>query len=421
MSKARTVVAPASSRTSGDGRPGVPSRTARSSEASAAVHQLADQAPDRAARQPGLAREVGPRQRAMLVQTAHDRAQIRATHGLASQPGIESARLRQRLCSFLSNLCQTGPTARTCQARRRAGHRGPAVSRGTWPGARAGGSILATGEGTPAPAEVRRGVMSTARVAIGRMIPRPGAPWAGGSWRSPLVTVSGRMPLRWRSESRPPAIRTRRPSRDGSDGGTGRDSGPTGTRPAWPGDRRGPRPCRGGRGRDRPRRGEAMGDHAVLPAHRGPPGVVGRATLGRGAAGRDPARAAGPDRPRPQPVPHVRRDVGRLGGLRPDGDGLLRQGEAERVGRRGGQERGDQLRGLPRPDRALHQERRGGPVAVRVRERDGRAVLPARRHHDRRRHAGRARQPDRGGGHRRGARRTARTRRTGTPRRTTSR
>ena len=45
---------------------------------------------------------------------------------------------------------------------------------------------------------------------------------------------------------------------------------------------------------------------------------------------RDPARAARPDGPRPQPVPHLRRDVGRLGGLRPDRQRVHRQGEARR-------------------------------------------------------------------------------------------
>ena len=42
-------------------------------------------------------------------------------------------------------------------------------------------------------------------------------------------------------------------------------------------------------------------------------------------------------------------------------------------------QRGDQLCGLPRADVALHQGGRRRRVAVRVRRRDGRAVLPARR------------------------------------------
>ena len=87
--------------------------------------------------------------------------------------------------------------------------------------------------------------------------------------------------------------------------------------------RRRDRPGRRRGGRRGPRRHAAVGVGTDLPARRGAPRVVRRATLGRGAARRDPPRAAEPARPRPQPVPHLGRDVGCLGGLRPDGRGYL--------------------------------------------------------------------------------------------------
>ena len=168
--------------------------------------------------------------------------------------------------------------------------------------------------------------------------------------------------------------------------------------------RRGARRRRPGRGRPCARR-TPLGPEAAVPPDRGEPRVVGRPALGRGHAGRDPARAAQPARPRAQPLPRLRRHVGRLGRLRPGGVGLLRHGEARRGGRRGRPRGGDELRRLPRAHRAVHQGRRRERVALRVRRPHGRAVLSARRHDHRRRLPGRGRQPDRGEGHRGGARR----------------
>ena len=140
-----------------------------------------------------------------------------------------------------------------------------------------------------------------------------------------------------------------------------------------------------------------MGPAAVVPTRRQSSRVVRRPALGRGPARRDPTCTPGPDRPRPQPVPHVGRDVGCLGGLCSEGRGLLRQGEAQRLQRRNGAERGDQLRRLPIADRAIHQVGRRRGVVVGVLRPDGRDVLPDRRHDDRGRLAGRAWQPDRQG------------------------
>ena len=67
-----------------------------------------------------------------------------------------------------------------------------------------------------------------------------------------------------------------------------------------------------------------------LPARR-PRRPLGGAGLGRDAPRAHPPGRAGPDRPRPEPLPHVGRDVGRLGGLRPDGRRLLRHREARRA------------------------------------------------------------------------------------------
>jgi hypothetical protein len=154
-----------------------------------------------------------------------------------------------------------------------------------------------------------------------------------------------------------------------------------------------------------------VGAAAVVPTG-GSSGVVGGSAVGRGPARRDPARASGPTQPRPEPVPRVGGDVGRMGRLRPPRLRLLRQGEALGIGRDRGPERGDQLRRLPRPHRAIHQGRRRRPVAVGVRRPHGRAVLPARRDDDPGRLPRRAREPDRQGGNRiRPGRRVERSRR----------
>ena len=177
---------------------------------------------------------------------------------------------------------------------------------------------------------------------------------------------------------------------------------------------------RRGRG-DRLVRRPAVEPATHVPAGRQPSRVVGGAALGRGDPRRDPARSARPDGPRPEPVPHLRRDVGCLGGLRPDGGRLHLQGEAHRVERGRGPPGGDELRRLPDPHVALHQGGRRRRFAVRVRRRDGFAVLPDRGHDDRRRFARGRRQPDRGRGHRLRAWPTARTRRTATRTRPTRR
>jgi hypothetical protein len=133
----------------------------------------------------------------------------------------------------------------------------------------------------------------------------------------------------------------------------------------------------------------------VVPGDADLPGVVGRPALGRSAAGCDPPGFAESARTCPQPLPHLCCDVGRLGCLRPDGDGLHHQRERHRFGCGRGPRRGHQLRRVSGPDGPLHQGGRGGPVAVRVRQPHGLAALPAQRHDDGRQFSGRGRQQDR--------------------------
>ena len=174
----------------------------------------------------------------------------------------------------------------------------------------------------------------------------------------------------------------------------------------------------GHRARRHPRRGTGAAVPAAGRARR----VVGRPALGRGAPRRDPPRAAEPARPRPQPVPHVGRDVGRLGGLRPDRRGLHRHTRSTRASDVAAARNEAISYAAYRVLAARFIKAVGGaeslsefadvmdslcyPLDVTTTEGDS---------------PGRGRQPDRGGGHRLRPRRTARTRRTATPRPTTSR
>ena len=138
-----------------------------------------------------------------------------------------------------------------------------------------------------------------------------------------------------------------------------------------------------GGARSRSRRPWVPSEPACPPRGRAPR-VVRRPALGRGAARRDPPRAARTRRSTPATCSTPRSRCGTRGRptTRPRRGYLVTEkhtaGDVD-----GGPQRGDQLRGLPGPQRALHQGRRRRGVAVRVRRRDGHAVLPARRHDDR--------------------------------------
>ena len=144
-----------------------------------------------------------------------------------------------------------------------------------------------------------------------------------------------------------------------------------------------------------------FGSQRVVPGGglraRRPRGPFGRAGLGRGPPGRHPARHAGADRPRSEPLPHLGRDVGRVGCLRPRRRGLLRGREARVRRRPGGTGGGHQLRGLPAPPPPLLA--RIGPAGDlrRAHLDHGLALLPDRLHDDRGRLPGGAREPHRGG------------------------
>ncbi len=150
-------------------------------------------------------------------------------------------------------------------------------------------------------------------------------------------------------------------------------------------------------GRDRPRRLQLTGavHRGGLPAGR-PRRPLGGAGLGRDAALPHPPGRAGPDRPRPQPLPRLGGDVGRLGGLRLHGERLLRHRQAAGGRRRCRAGGGHQLRGLPDPPLALRDRRRPGRRPGRARRGHGVPLLPDGLRGDRGRLPGRARQPDRG-------------------------
>ena len=88
-----------------------------------------------------------------------------------------------------------------------------------------------------------------------------------------------------------------------------------------------------------------------IPSGPSPAGGTTRSSM------RSAATLPGPARPCTQPVPHVGRDVGRLGCVRPHRQGLLRQREAGGGRRRGRARRRDQLRRVPGPAVALHHAR----------------------------------------------------------------
>ena len=133
---------------------------------------------------------------------------------------------------------------------------------------------------------------------------------------------------------------------------------------------------------------------------RTPRGPFGRPRLERSAAARDRARHAGADGPRTEPVPRLRRHVGRMGRLRPAGRRLARAREADAGRREGGARDGAQLcRISPLAPSLLL---RLGPAGdVRRARLDARgALLPPRLRRDGGRLAGCAREPHRGGLHR---------------------
>ena len=141
----------------------------------------------------------------------------------------------------------------------------------------------------------------------------------------------------------------------------------------------------GGRRGQQPRRRCRLGGDRRLRAGRAGRLVDGP-HLERGAARSGATRRAVADRARPQPVPQLGGDVGRLGRLRPVGDGRVRRrGSHGRwgVGRRRCRDRsprrGDELRGLPHPRPALSPLARGRGVGHRLRAADGRPLLRPRR------------------------------------------
>ena len=75
-----------SRRTSGDGRPGVPSELAGLLDDQAGRHELADEPADAAAGQPGALHELRARERSVGVQHLHERAEVGPPDRLAALP-----------------------------------------------------------------------------------------------------------------------------------------------------------------------------------------------------------------------------------------------------------------------------------------------------------------------------------------------
>ena len=132
----------------------------------------------------------------------------------------------------------------------------------------------------------------------------------------------------------------------------------------------------------------------------GPARPLGRTGVGRGAPRRDPAGHARAHRPRPQPLPHVRRDVGRLGRLRRRRGGVLRQGEAPGRRCRGGARGSDELRRISAPPAPLLGRRRPPGDLRRADPDDAVALLRHRLRLDGGRFPGGSREPHRGEDHR---------------------
>ena len=82
----------------------------------AGVHELADEAPDRAPGEAGQRDELGSGERAADVQLTNDRAQIRPANGLAPLPDHDLPN-RHVFCVPLFQMCapQTLPTRVRCQ------------------------------------------------------------------------------------------------------------------------------------------------------------------------------------------------------------------------------------------------------------------------------------------------------------------
>ena len=172
ISSARTTPPVGSGRTTGEGRPGVPSSAAGLLDGEAAGDELADQAADGAAGQPGAGDEVGAGQRAALMELPDDRAQVRPTDRLAALPELV-ATTQQGLCSSFSNVC-----ARLVQPR---GHVKPEERTARW-------VEEATGRSG---ASLRIGILSTADIARKKVIPGCAGPPASRSWPSRPATGPG--------------------------------------------------------------------------------------------------------------------------------------------------------------------------------------------------------------------------------------
>ncbi len=162
-----------------------------------------------------------------------------------------------------------------------------------------------------------------------------------------------------------------------------------------------PRRRRRGGHRGRARGHPALGHRARLPADRAAPGMVPRAPVGRSPAGRDPARAARAHRPRPEPVPHLGRDVGRLGGVRPDGGRLPgpRRSTRRRTSTAAREEAMSYAAYRLLNERYIKAV--GGDVSLsEFADLMDALCYPVGRYHDRGRRARGGRQPDRRGDHR---------------------
>ena len=97
ISSPRTTAPRGLRQTTGEGRPGTPCGSARSSDDEAGGRQLADQATDRAAGQARPRDELGTRRGTARMELAHDRAQIGAADRFAALPDRFQPH-RHRIC-----------------------------------------------------------------------------------------------------------------------------------------------------------------------------------------------------------------------------------------------------------------------------------------------------------------------------------
>ena len=142
-------------------------------------------------------------------------------------------------------------------------------------------------------------------------------------------------------------------------------------------------------------------EHNLVPARELHPGrregTLGRTALGRGGGRRAPGGSRHRAGPGSRPVPPLRRDVGRLGCVRPEGARLLRHREDAGDGRAGCARRNDQLRGLPPPALACVVQREPRLDVCAADQALALALLLARLHEHRGRFPGSAREPHRSG------------------------